>query len=293
MDKNKENKALTTIKEQLKKHDKPVVACSWGKDSLTVLHLLKQVTDDFQVLWNNTRCHYPSVYKLKNKLEEKWNLDIVETKPDKTFWNITEQYGFPGVAGSDRKESANAKCCYYIKKKPTKQAVKENDWDLYFDGLTAYESDRRYLNLKEYGITHYHKSFELTKCHPVAWWTVDEVWDYIEEYDIPYPDVYDNEVPEERYTKRGYSKQQQGHRVDRAIRNGCWCCTLALTRSANKMKQLRQYYPKLWQTLMEKGLAKEIAKVKLGGQGSLFDGYFDEEKEEYWLENRPCFFDKI
>lgn len=288
-----EDKALKLIEKEINKYDKPVVACSWGKDSLTVLHLVKQITDDFQVLWNNTHMHYPSVYTIKKQLEKEWNLDVIEAEPDKEYWDIVGEYGFPGIAGSDRKESANAKCCYYIKKKPTKQAIKDNEWDLYFDGLTAYESDRRYMNLKEYGVSHHHKSFNLQKVHPIGWWTVDNVWDYIEKYNIPYPKVYDNELPVDNYTKRGYSEYLQGHRFDRAIRNGCWGCTLAITRDKFKMKQLRVYYPKLWETLMKKkGLAEEIARIKLGGQGDLFDGYFA-DKKDYWLEKRPCFFDKL
>ena len=287
----KEHKALKIISNVIAEHQKPVVACSWGKDSLTVLHLVKQITDDFDVLWNNTGVHYPSVYKLKKKLEKEWNLNVIETKFQKSFWEIVDEYGWPGVKSSDRSDKANAACCYNIKKKPTKDAIKQNEWDLYFDGLTAFESDRRYMNIKEYGLSHYHKSFKLQKVHPIGWWTVDDVWDYIEKHDIPYPDIYDNEVG--KYTKRGYSEHRQGHRFDRAIRNGCWTCTLALKHTPEKMQQLREYYPKLWQTLMDKGLAEEIVKRKIGDQGSLFDGYFSDKTKEAWLKNRPCFFDKI
>ena len=290
-----ERKAIKVIYKVLIKYNRPVIACSWGKDSLTVLHLVKRIANKlnkpFDVLWNNTGIHYPSVYKIKKQLEEDWNLNVIETKAGKTFWQIKDEYGFPGIGGSDRSDKANQSCCYYIKKKPTKQAIKTNKWDLYFDGLTAYESDRRYMNIKEYGLIHKHKTFDLIKCHPIGFWTVNNVWDYIEKHDIPYPNVYDHEEGE--YTKRGYTIHRQGHRTDRAIRNGCWCCTLALKMTPDKMKQLRNHYPKLWKTLMKKGLAKEIASIKLGNQGSLFDGYFNKETEESWLENRPCFFDSI
>ena len=291
----KEKEALKLIKNILPKFNKPVIACSWGKDSLVTLHLVKRVANklniDFDVLWNNTRIHYPSVYKIKKRLEQEWNLNIVETKAIKTFWQIVEEYGWPGVNSSDRSDKANYNCCYWLKKKPTKNAIKKNNWDLYFDGLTAYESDRRYLNLKEYGLVHFHKTFKLTKVHPVGWWGVNDIWDYIEKYNIPYPDLYDKEV--EGWTKRGYTEQVHGHRVDRAIRSGCWTCTLVLGIGDFKMKQLRTYYPKLWEALMKKGLAKEIAKHKLGGQGSLFEGYFNEDNIDFWLKKRPCFFDTI
>ena len=215
--KKKVEKALELIREQAEKHDKPVVACSWGKDSLVVLHLVNRIIDGFDVLWNNTKVHYSSVYDVKDQLEDEWGLNIVEKQAKKSFWEIVEEYGYPGVKSSDRSDKANSACCYWVKKKPTKEAIKENDWDLYFDGLTAYESDRRWLNINDYGLAHYHKSFGLQKVHPIGFWTVDEVWSYIEKHDIPYPDVYNNEI--EGYEKRGYSEQQQGHRVDRAIRN--------------------------------------------------------------------------
>ena len=295
------DKDLELIEKELKKYDNPVVAVSWGKDSLTVLHLVKRVANklkiNFQVLWNNTGVHYPNVYDIKKQLEKEWNLDIVETRAKKTFWDIVEEYGYPGVGGSDRSDKANSACCYHIKKKPTKKAIKNYEWDLYFDGLTARESDRRYMNIREYGVSHHHKDFDLQKVHPIAHWSVDDVWDYIEKHDIPYPDVYDNEV--EGYTKRGYTEQVCGHEVDRAIRNGCWCCTLALKSCPGKMKQLRTYYPELWENLMTAGsalrkpLADVIAEKKLGGQGTLTNGYYTEETREDWLEQRPCFFDDI
>ena len=291
----KETEALDLIEAEFKKYDKPVVACSWGKDSLVVLYMVKKVADklgrDFDVLWNNTHIHYPSVYKLKKSLEKHWDLNVIEATPQKEYWEIIDEYGFPGVNSSDRSDKANGACCYHIKKKPTKDAIKKHEWDLYFDGLTAYESDRRYLNLKEYGLSHHHKTFGLQKVHPVGWWTVNDIWDYIEENNIPYPTVYDNEVT--GYTKRGHSEQVCGHQVDRAIRNGCWGCTLAIKYEPNKMKQLRTYYPKLWETLMlDKGLAKELAERKLGGQGSLFDGFANDDLKG-WMKTRPCFFDSL
>ena len=286
----REQKALELIRKSLQKHDNPVLACSFGKDSIVVLHLLKQITDDFQVLFNDTKVAYPDTYNIKDKLEAEWDLDIVTTRAEKSFWDIVDEYGYPGIISSDRSDKAMSSCCYHLKKKPTKKAIQDNDWDLYFDGLTAYESDRRYLNLKEYGLYHHHKTFDLYKAHPIGWWTVDDVWDYIEKYNIPYPDIYDNEV--DCYTKRGYSEQICGHQVDRAIRNGCWCCTVAIKQEPGKMKQLRKYYPKLWRGLMKSGLAEVIAEIKLGGQGDLIHGYFTEETRDQWLERRPCFFDQ-
>ncbi|SJZ77510.1 phosphoadenosine phosphosulfate reductase family protein [Selenihalanaerobacter shriftii] len=302
-----ERKALNLIRNLFLEYNKIVVICSWGKDSLTVLHLVKRVADKldkkFDVLWNNTLLHYPDIYKVKDELEDKWDLNIIETRPanidngeveikNPNYWNIVDHYGFPGLDGSDRSKRANSVCCYYLKKKPTKSVIKKNNWDLMFDGLTAFESDRRYMNIREYSLKHKHKGYGLVKCHPIGWWRVKDVWDYIEKYDIRYPQVYDNEV--QNYTKYGYTESICGHLVDRSIRSGCWACTLPISHTPGKLRQLRIYYPKMHEYLMKKaGLAKEIAKRKLSSKGDSINERFTDDIRDYWLERRPCFFDQV
>ena len=121
-----DKKAKELIRKHLQKYDRPVVACSFGKDSLVVLHLVKIVADglgvEFDVLWNNTGVHYPDVYRIKKQLEGEWDLNIIETKAQKSFWDIVEEYGYPGVVSSAREnDKASNRCCYHIKKKPTKK----------------------------------------------------------------------------------------------------------------------------------------------------------------------------
>lgn len=304
-----EKEALKLIENLFFKYEKIIVACSWGKDSLTVLDLVRRTSNkldkQFCVLWNNTLLHYPDIYNVKRELESEWNLNIIETKPadvdnneieitNPNFWDIVNYYGFPGIDGSDRSKKANSVCCYYLKKKPTRKVIKEKNWDLMFDGLTAFESDRRYMNIKEYSLVHKHKGYSLVKCHPIGWWRVRDVWDYIEKYNVRYPKLYDNEV--EGYTKYGYTEKICGHLVDRSIRSGCWACTLPISSEPGKLKQLRTYYPKMHEYLMKKaGLAKEIAKRKLTGQeyGDSFDNRFTDARRDHWLNKRPCFFDQI
>ena len=284
--------SLGLIEKVLNEYDKPFVSCSFGKDSLVTVHLVHQIDDSIPVVWANTRVCHPSVYKMYKYYRNKWN--IIEAKTNTTFWDIVNEYGWPIGARSTGSNKPVSECCKQLKKKPMANASK--GFDLEFNGMTAYESWTRYCRIKGDGIYKFVKSRGdngRQVCLPIAWWRVEDVWEYIDKYNIKYPEIYDQELDD--FTKMGEKKETKGVVMDRnAIRVGCWPCPLVLKYQNKVMKQLRKYYPDMWEFLMkEKGLADEIAKIKLGGQGDLFEGYFNAETKESWLNKRPCFFDKI
>lgn len=235
---------------------------------------------------------HPSVYDIvENHYRNKINL--IEIKPECTFWDIVDNYGWPIGARNTSSNKAVNQCCNRLKKRPMGRATKE--YDLEFNGMTAYESWTRYTRLKGYGNYNFVSSRSgggRYVASIIAWWHVEDVWNYIENNNIKYPEIYDKET--DNFTKMGYKEKVKGVKMDRGcIRVGCWTCPLPIKYELGVMEQLRKYYPNLWETLMKKGLADEIAKIKLGGQGDLFDGYFTEDTKEHWLKSRPCWFDTI
>ena len=269
----------------------PYLSCSFGKDSLVVLHLVRQIRPGIPVIWANTGVEYPSVVKLAHRLRNEWNLNLTEIRPEKTFWLVVEHYGWP-IGSRDHARGKNADavyaCCNYLKKNPLRKATKH--YDGYIDGLTASESITRLilgikLGKKEQQFYHT-KNRNKYVLHPILNWRVKDIWEYIEDNNIPYPEVYDQEIG--NYTKLGYIQKVFGHELDRCIRVGCLVCPLPILYTPGPLTQLRTHYPKVWKMLMKKGLAKEIIKRKLGyeGQESLFP-------VDWWLKERPCWFDKI
>lgn len=294
----KEEKAIDLIKNALKEYDKPFIAWSGGKDSLAVMHLVHRVDENVPLLFSNTGVNHPSIYKLK-KYYGKQGKTFISTKKyrEYSFWDIKNKWGWPIGARSSASNKAVTNCCKHLKKKPMAKATE--GYNLEFNGMTAYESWTRYCRIKGDGTYKFVKSRGKNGRQvalPIGFWHVEDVWDYLEKYDIKYPKIYDQEV--EGFTKRGRTEFVKGIPLDRdAIRVGCWSCPLPMKYTDGVMKQLRTYYPKLWKTLMDKGLADEVAKIKLDGQGKLdFDGkgsYFDDDTREHWLDRAPCFFDNL
>jgi len=286
-------KAEDLIREVLQKHQKPVVSCSYGKDSMVVLWMVKKVAEElnikFDVLFNDTGVEFPDFYKFRKQLLNDYpELNEIKTNPVKTFWETVEQYGFP-IFGRKcyqdelhkKEKIATEKCCENLKKKPTKIVIKKNQWDLMFDGLTIWESDTRLLSFKKYGLYHFVKMFNLYKCHPIYEWKTQDVWDYIEQHNVPYCEYYDKFPKEQKYGKLIIDTPNR--KTIRSARNGCWTCTVGCHRDKIKLEFLHKNYPKLFKTLMDKGLKFETAISKT----------IPKENVDWALDYYPCQFYKL
>lgn len=262
---NKIKKANSFIKKVLSNHKNPVVACSFGKNSMVVLHMVLQYRPEVLVMFNDTYVEYPDTYKFKKTICKEWNLNVIETKPNKTFWWIVENYGFPLFSRKGYKD-ASKYCCDYLKEYPIAKVLRQYKFDLYFTGLSRFESRLREFSAKKYGNYFYSKRSKHWKCHPVQDWTEDDIWRYHEIYNLPHNGLYDKKAP------KGFH-----------LRTGCWCCTIPIRYG--KIEFLRINYPNQWHLLMKKGLAQFLVEKKVGITMS-------DKDIEHLIEVRPCFFDK-
>lgn len=231
------------IKQAIERHKEIVVACSFGKDSIVVLHMALKYNPNIKVLFHDTGVEFPETIKYKNKLVNEWNLNLIETKPykDMTFWKCIEKYGLPEFRSSKAKHHT-PKCCYYLKEKPAMDVYKKQKIQAVITGLMKCESRNRALlitrmdngndskdDVEFCGQRYFTKSWNVWKYHPIAYWSEKDVWGYIKKHNIPINEVY---------TKwNGLYK-----------RCGCLPCTAYLDWE----KKLSKSHPKLYEKLMEK-----------------------------------------
>ena len=197
--------AQDLVEKAIKRHSNRLsVSCSFGKDSMVVLHMALKIKPDIKVLFANTGVEFPETIKFKNKMVKELNLNYYETKPIKTFWQCIDEYGFPTFRGKGT--SRSPKCCIYSKEKPMINLQKELKVVAIFTGLMAEESRQRKLTMMRYdnkkAPNMWHDSVEfcgqrwwskhdgMWKYHPIAYWKESEVFDYIKNNDIPLNEVY-------------------------------------------------------------------------------------------------------
>lgn len=178
--------------------DKCAVACSFGKDSMAVLHLVREMEPNILVEFTNTGVEFPDTLRHRDRVVKEWELNYVEAKSkDHTFFELVEKYGFPSRSRLDPKSSGVPKCCEYLKERPAAEIYKQLGVKLIFTGITADESRNRWFLSKRCGNYYYAKTQDLWKCHPIMDWTTEEVWRYTRENGIPINPFYEK-FPEQR-----------------------------------------------------------------------------------------------
>lgn len=184
--------------------DNLAVSCSFGSCSVVVLHMALQVKPDIKVVFDNTGVEYPETYAYRDLLVKEWDLNFIETKPIKSFWQCVKEYGFPLIRQTGRSKHKKPQCCTYLKEKPFKDCCKLNEISATLTGLRVPESGVRMLAISQVGQFYLTKKHQIWKFHPIAFWNHKQVWEYFQDNDIPMNEVY---------TKYGLS------------RSGCMPCT--------------------------------------------------------------------
>lgn len=214
------------------------VAVGWsgGKDSTIVLYMVIQKFPQVPVIFNNTGIEYPETINYIRRMTKEWNLNLIETKPIKSFFRCVEEYGWP-KGKSNRKTGVtgykSARCCYYLKERPATLIYRELGIKGIFTGITASENRNRQFGAIKRGTCYNLKKESWKIIHPILYWTEDNVWQYITFHKLPMNDVY----------SKG---------CDRC---GCSCCTAFLSWES----QLSKMNPKLYQ----------MVKLRKDGQYSL------------------------
>jgi phosphoadenosine phosphosulfate reductase len=205
--------------------DSLVVSCSFGSCSVVVLHMALKLKPDIKVVFNNTGVEYPETLTYKERLKKEWNLNLIETKPIKSFWECVKKYGFPLYRGKkgtgEEGNPGKPKCCIFLKEKPFKRFAEEQNVKATLTGLRAGESRARMFAFGQFGQNYTTKKFyNIMKFNPIAFWTHEQVWNYLKENNIPINEIY----------------------LKGADRSGCMPCT----GFQNWQKQLSQTNPKMY-----------------------------------------------
>jgi len=215
-----------TIRASLVMAKKPIIASSFGKDSVVLMHLVHQFDNTVPIVFTNTGVCFRETLEYKKMLEKKWNLKIHELKPKQYFWQIVKKHGYP-------KHSRNSKtgdkrepvCCRILKFQPMESFCRSYKPDMVFVGLLGDEGrQRRWVYICKGGAIYDHKSLGTMKSIPIIWWTMKDIWKYHDEMNIPRNPCY------EKYS------------IDRT---GCIPCTGHIGWEA----QLARTHPKMYEKI--------------------------------------------
>lgn len=179
--KEKVAKAKKVIKEAGDKwpHEKVAVAWTGGKDSTVILHLVREVYDGkvpFKVMFNDSTLEFDEIYEFVKRFEKEWELDLAWIK------HLAEDLEAYGQA---KETEEKMEIMRIAKINAINFAIAEYDLQAFLAGIRWDEHESR--SKEEFfspRSTHH-------RVHPILHFSIDDIWDYIKTYKVPYVDLYD------------------------------------------------------------------------------------------------------
>lgn len=201
----KEKRTIELLKVALKRAEKPVLACSFGIDSIVTLYLTRKALiemgrdpSDIDIVWNDTKNEFPAVRLYAKEMVDLWKLKLTVTAPKKVLKKIIDDNGgitsdyFTARKGDRRNgQPLSEKCCNTLKHEPMNRIKKEMNFDLNINGTRADESRQRFISSLRDGEYFYSSgTWKSMMCKPIMWWNEEDIWEYVERENIPYNELY-------------------------------------------------------------------------------------------------------
>ena len=196
--KEKIDHSLDVIKQGIEKYgDTVAVGCSWGKDSMVLLHLALQVNPHIPIFSILTihkpketydfivdTCHKyninPKIYMVADDIPQTLkenNIDVQLLSPEEY---IEHAETVKKKSGKDIYYEDPNLCCQLLKVIPIKHAYYDMNLRAWFSGIRNTEGATR-NSIKEIEVRSDHE----VKINPILSWNEDDVWNYIEDNHIP------------------------------------------------------------------------------------------------------------
>lgn len=208
-------RTLEHIEEVLNNSNNPIVMTSFGKDSMVMLHLVRQIENTPVLFFKEP--FFPKKYVFANKIIEEWNLTVYDYEPFATDtisnngnFEIINFYRLPHgnqlylPTGIEKRNGGDYLCAFSdLLNKPTAQDFTFK-WDLVFLGHKSSDKDHIFgdVTIKD----QLFKMPDLTFSMPLKDWTDKDIWDYIEQNNLPYNEKrYDKENCYMEFSDRTYN----------------------------------------------------------------------------------------
>jgi phosphoadenosine phosphosulfate reductase len=176
-----EHQARQSIASSLAPAAAACLTCSFQAEDMVVLHLVRERRPDIPVLFLETGYHFAEVYRYRDEMTARYNLNLVNVMPAQTVAQQESQFGILYQTQPDR-------CCQMRKVGPLFAALE--NYEVWFTGLRRVQSPTR-ANLQVADRFPLPSGKQLLKISPLAHWSDKDVWTFAREHDIPLLPLYD------------------------------------------------------------------------------------------------------
>lgn len=259
------------------------VSFSGGKDSTVLLHLVRTMFPEVKAFFVDTGLEYPEIKKfvktfdnvdiirpkkMFNEVIEEYGYPIISKEVSecvgqaqkslvtgkhtyrlaKLRGTALDKNGNPSIYNQKKWEflldapfKISNQCCNIMKKGPAHKYYKETG-RVPMIGTLAEESRLRTQQYLKSGCNAFNN--KIPTSNPIAFWTEQDILQYLKEFDVPYASVY------------GEIKQDENGKyfTTGCKRTGCMFCGFGchLEKEPNRFQQLKETHPKQYDYIINK-----------------------------------------
>jgi len=170
------------IEEVLRQNDgRSCITCSFQIEDMVVLDLLRKYQPDIPVLFLETGYHFAENYAYRDRMTQRWQLNLVNLAAQKSVAEQESQFGKLYLVDPTQ-------CCQLRKVEPLMSALA--DFDIWFTGLRREQSPTR-KNLRKVEHHQLPGGKILLKVSPLADWHWSQVLAYAAENNIERLPLYE------------------------------------------------------------------------------------------------------
>lgn len=148
------------------------LSSAFQTQSAPLIHMVREVDSEIRIFFLETGLHFWDTLFYREQLEQIWNLNIVDLRPDRSWKNFLHRFG------QNLPETDPDLCCYIRKVQPMQKAM--GVLDAWITGIRRDQTDNRAkAKILEY------KRDGLLRIAPLLNWTQSDIWNYITENNLP------------------------------------------------------------------------------------------------------------
>lgn len=164
-----------------------VFSTSFGWEDQVITDMIFSNDLSIDVFTLDTGRLFKETYSVWNRVRERYKKNILVYYPDRV--RLEKMLGEKGPNSFYESVENRKECCAIRKVEPLNRALKGKK--IWVTGIRADQSaNREQMDWVEWDEVH-----QLIKVHPIFFWTLDEVKDYVREHNVPYNALHDRGFP--------------------------------------------------------------------------------------------------
>ncbi|MDC0932654.1 phosphoadenylyl-sulfate reductase [Arcobacteraceae bacterium] len=205
-----ESKAEDVIAYFLKEYgQEAALSSSLGAEDQVLTDMIFKNDKSSNIFTLDTGRLHPETYNVMDETNLKYNVKLNVFFPKNEM--IEKLYETQGVNGHFESIDNRKNCCGIRKMEPLKRALKP--LKVWFTGLRAAQSVTR----TDMPIVEFDENFDVIKVNPLINWREEDVWEYINDNNVPY-----NKLHKQGYPSIGCAPCTRPVKAGEDIRSGRW-----------------------------------------------------------------------